>query len=490
MGLLMGIVRRGALAIAFVALGSLVSTMIAPTAALASEGDEEPVVTTTTTAPPVAVDPSTPATTSEGSEPPDTLESATPAPKPKVTRKFVPVKRYNVTRRLVFPVVGVTKFWDGFGGCRDNCTREHHGIDIVTYGWKGLPVVAAHDGTVVKVTYDEGNAGCSVRIRGRDRWETRYFHLNTDHPGSDVPGYPTCPAPGIEVGTQVVAGQIIGYIGDSGNAENTVPHLHFELRSPSGYPIDPYRSLKASSKVTFEWLPTDPQEASIELANATNTDTARVVVVVPSTEFHRLGVSETSSTILSAPMVVIDRDAPQAAIEAIERLEPERLIGLTDEDDYWLREALLPLAPIVAIDRITAAEPRIAPTPYDAVVATSERYVPDRFNTIIVGVVDKIRRSRQEAYDAFIVGHRSIVLTTERWAPRRVGLGSWTWPGKYADEKSLWWPSGDGWVATPMTDDAPDPGIAYVTEKLAQPQTLNFLGSLTELPPMPVWRSS
>jgi len=227
MGLFMGIVRRGTVAIAFVALGSLVPTVLAPTAALASEGDEEPVVTTTTTVPPAAEDPSTPGSASGASASSETQGSATPAPKPKVTRKFVPVKRYNVTRKLVFPIVGVAKFWDGFGDCRDNCTREHHGIDIITYGWKGLPVVAAQDGTVIKVTYDEGNAGCSVRIRGRDRWETRYFHLNTDHPGSDVPGYPTCPAPGIEVGTHVVAGQIIGYVGDSGNAEHTVPHLHF-----------------------------------------------------------------------------------------------------------------------------------------------------------------------------------------------------------------------------------------------------------------------
>ena len=129
--------------------------------------------------------------------------AATPAPAPATGPRptFTPVVRHDVKRTLVFPVIGVTKYWSGFGGCRDNCTREHHGIDILTDGWKGLPVVAAHDGTVVKVTHDEGNAGCSVRIRGRDRWETRYLHLNNDLPGSDTKGW-ACPVPGIEVGAK------------------------------------------------------------------------------------------------------------------------------------------------------------------------------------------------------------------------------------------------------------------------------------------------
>jgi murein DD-endopeptidase MepM/ murein hydrolase activator NlpD len=483
----MGSTGRGATIAVSLALVVTTTFVARAPVASADDGDSEPVVTQPEPpAPAPATEPEAPVDEEADPEP----EFTNPAPAPAAPKiKFTPVVRYNVKRKLVYPIIGVSKFWDGFGGCRDNCTREHHGIDIVTYGWKGLPVVAAHDGTVVKVTYDEGNPGCSVRIRARDRWETRYYHLNNDLVGTDEQGA-GCPAPGIVEGAHVVAGQIIGYVGDSGNAETTVPHLHFELRSPSGYPIDPYRSLKAAAKVVYEWLPTDNQAASIVLSNATHADTARMIVVVPSTELHRLGGSETSATVLTAPLVAIDPAAPQAAIAEIQRLAPERIVGLTDDWDAWLRDMLMPLSPIVAVGPITEPAPPQAPLPHDAVAPSDELYVADRFMTIVTGVVDKIWRSRQEAYQQFITDHRSIVLTTDRWAPRRIGTGSWTYPGKYADADAVWWLTGDGWISTAPGDAAPTPGSAYVTERLAQPQTLAFLGSLAELPPMPVWKSS
>jgi hypothetical protein len=460
--------------------------VLAPVAALADDGDTGTTSTTSTTSTTMA----TTTTTTTASTPPAASDTP-PAPvaKPRPRPTFTPVKRYDVKRKMVFPVIGVSKFWSGFGDCRDNCTREHHGIDIVTYGWKGLPVVAAHDGTVVKVTYDEGNAGCSVRIRARDGWETRYYHLNNDLPGSDEDGFP-CPAPGIEVGKAVTAGQIIGYIGDSGNAEDTVPHLHFELRNRSGYPIDPYKSLRAAAKVTYEWLPSDPQGASLVLSQQVQPDEARVAVVVPSEELHRLGASESEATILNAPLVVIDKNNPQPAIDEIHRLSPERIIGITDDNADWLRDLIHPLAPIFSVDPLTKPTPPEVPTPHDAGSSVTALFVPDRFPTVIAGVVDRLRKSQVEAFDTFTTTHRSIILTTDTWAPRRIGVGSWTWPGKYADKNVVWWLTGDGWTPTAPTDTAPDAGCAYVTERLAVPQTLAYLGSLTELPPMPVWRSS
>jgi hypothetical protein len=405
-----------------------------------------------------------------------------------VQSTFTPVVRYSVKRRLVFPVVGQARFWSGFGGCRDNCTREHHGIDIITYGWKGLPVVAAHDGTVVGVTYDEGNPGCSVRIRGRDRWETRYYHLNNDLPGTDEVGAP-CPAAGIEVGTQVRAGQIIGYIGDSGNAETTVPHLHFELRNRSGYPIDPYRSLRAAERISYEWLPADAQASSIILSQATHPESARVIIVVPKDEIDRLGAGEASATILEAPLIAVDRDDPLPALEEIRRLAPERIVGMSDANAEWLSETLRPLAPIVAIDPIPDPDDVTPPLePADAATATVITPI-DRFTTLVAGVVDRIRNSRRPAFEEFIVDHRSIVLTTERWAPTRIGVRSGSSPGKYADPAVLWWPTGDGWVATETIEEAPPPGFPYVTARRLVPSTLTFLGSLAERPPSPIWRS-
>jgi murein DD-endopeptidase MepM/ murein hydrolase activator NlpD len=426
-------------------------------------------------------------------EPAPTDEPAAPA-KPKEPPKppgatFTPVKRIDVVKKLVFPVVGITRYWSGFGDCRDGCTREHHGIDIMTYDWKGLPVVAATSGTVTKVTYNEGNPGCSIRIRSRDGWETRYLHLNNDVPGSDQVGHP-CPAPGIGVGTKVEAGQVIGWIGDSGNAEKTQAHLHFELRNRSGYPIDPYRSLKKSAKVVYEWLSPDPSTASIALSEANQPDGAPYAFLVSSADVHRLEQSETAAAIYRAPLIVIDMDNPQPALNEIARLNPSRLLMFTDDTPAWLLENLKTNATLVE----TAALPTDTTIPIEGLHAGMdepmvEPNTPDRFATIIAGRVDKIWRSRQDEYATFTEDHRSLVLTDSRWASRSLGEESWNSPGRHADGKLLWWHTGDGWVGTRTVLSPPAPGFAYLTERRATPWNLAFLGSLAELPPMPLWRN-
>ena len=55
-------------------------------------------------------------------------------------------------------------------------------------------------------------------------------------------------SPQLTVGSQVRAGQVIGYMGDSGNAEGSVPHLHFEIRRPDRVPVNPYHSLVAAEQ--------------------------------------------------------------------------------------------------------------------------------------------------------------------------------------------------------------------------------------------------
>jgi murein DD-endopeptidase MepM/ murein hydrolase activator NlpD len=434
--------------------------------------------------PPPAEEPPPPAE----EPPPPAEEPPPPAPKgPKPT--FVPVKRYNVLKKLVFPVAGSAKFHASFGACRDNCTREHHGIDITTRGWKGVPVVAAHDGTVIKVTYDEGNPGCSVRIKGRDRWETRYYHLNNDLPGTDEIGAP-CPAAGIEVGAKVVAGQIIGYVGDSGNAEHTLAHLHFELRNRSGYPIDPYRSLRKAERVTFEWLPDDAQTATIALSEASYPKGAKTLILVPTEEMPAMTGKDEGIMVLQAPVIAVDRNNPAAAVKEIERLRPDRIMVMSDTDTNWLEDLARSIAFMVDTAPLPVAkmEPNLL-KPDVVEEAAFEMNPKDRFATLISGVVDKIYRSKQPAYGEFIADHRTVVFTGDTWAPRGIGQRTNVSPGRRADRKLLWWLTAQGWIGTEEPDEAPSPGVAYVTERRVNIGILNFLGSLAELPPAPLWRS-
>ena len=70
------------------------------------------------------------------------------------------------------------------------------------------------------------------------------MHLDTDEPGTGTGrgGFDTAIAPGLEVGSFVAAGTLIGFVGISGNARSTPPHTHFELHR-EGRAIDPYPML-------------------------------------------------------------------------------------------------------------------------------------------------------------------------------------------------------------------------------------------------------
>ena len=114
--------------------------------------------------------------------------------------------------------------------------------------------------------------------------------------------------------------------------------------------------------------------------------------------------------------------------------------------------------------------------------------MPDRFPTLIAGRVDRISKRHIDGYEAFIADHRAIVLTAQQWAPRRIGIRSWSTPGKYADRDLLWWATGDGWVGTASIEEAPTPGVAYVRERGADTHTLTYLGQLAEMDPYPLWR--
>ena len=148
-------------------------------------------------------------------------------------------------RKITFPAVGKVTYYDDFGACRDGCARAHQGNDVM--GAKLMPLVAAADAHVTFLRTDaSGTSGNMVEITDDAGWSYWYLHVNNDSPGTDDGLNPAEYrfAPGIVLGARVTAGQTIAWMGDSGNAEGTGAHLHFEMHRPDDSAFSPYVSLR------------------------------------------------------------------------------------------------------------------------------------------------------------------------------------------------------------------------------------------------------
>ncbi len=158
---------------------------------------------------------------------------------------------------LTFPVREPVHYYDDFGG-----VRHHPGNDLM--GAKLDHELAANDGTITFVRGDSsGHSGNMLILTGTDGWKYWYIHINNDTPGTDDGANPPRWrfAPGIAEGVHVKRGQFIAYMGDSGEAETTDPHLHFELHRPDDTFIDPYTSLRLAQGAGANGLcayPTNP----------------------------------------------------------------------------------------------------------------------------------------------------------------------------------------------------------------------------------------
>lgn len=157
----------------------------------------------------------------------------------------------NFVYRMGFPVLGGGfGGWSLFGEPRDGGGRLHAGVDILAP--KLTPVVAVRSGTVSGV-HDTPEDCCWVSIRHDNGWISLYVHLNDDTAGTDD-GQGVGIRPGLVEGAPVEQGEVIGWIGDSGNAEGGPPHLHFELWTPWGEPVDPGPSLYSARRRTHPGL--------------------------------------------------------------------------------------------------------------------------------------------------------------------------------------------------------------------------------------------
>lgn len=185
---------------------------------------------------------------------------------------------------ILFPFLERRPWQDDWGAPRSG--HRHEGNDILAP--KGTPVLAVVDGTLDWMNF-EGKISCynpypyyNILLRGDDGNDYFYVHLNNDSPDGkggytdDGLGGPEhAYAPGLRNGSRVKAGQIIGYTGDSGNAEDSIPHLHFEIHI-GGWknPRNPYWSLMAAPTYD-EWKGTVTTTATTTTTLVTTTVTTR-----------------------------------------------------------------------------------------------------------------------------------------------------------------------------------------------------------------------
>jgi murein DD-endopeptidase MepM/ murein hydrolase activator NlpD len=168
------------------------------------------------------------------SEPTTSPPGADPGPPPIVLDPPANVQPQITGQGYVFPVYGPASFTDDFNAARAN-TGWHHGNDI--FAPLGAPVLAVADGTLFSVGWNNVG-GHRLWLRDRQGNEYYYAHLSAYSPLAFN-------------GARVRAGDVIGFVGDSGDAAGTPYHLHFEIHPRAllglGYDgvVNPYRYLLA-----------------------------------------------------------------------------------------------------------------------------------------------------------------------------------------------------------------------------------------------------
>jgi murein DD-endopeptidase MepM/ murein hydrolase activator NlpD len=129
-----------------------------------------------------------------------------------------------------FPVLGYVWYQNDYGAPRyEPYFHLHEGVDL--FAVSGTPASACVDGVIRKLA-DGSIGGISIWLDGDDGITYYYGHLT---------GY----APGVVAGKRVRMGEVLGYVGDTGVAQGTYPHLHFEVHPRGGLPVSPKPILDA-----------------------------------------------------------------------------------------------------------------------------------------------------------------------------------------------------------------------------------------------------
>jgi murein DD-endopeptidase MepM/ murein hydrolase activator NlpD len=198
---------------------------------------------------PVPTAPSRPTTTTAPKKPREPKDNGLPP----VLSKPLDVTPQQNPQGYVFPVYGQSSYGDTYGAFRGDVSGGwHHGDDI--FASLGSPVLAVAHGTVFSVGWNKVG-GWRLWLRDDRGWEYYYAHLSAYSP--------------LAVNGAVVnAGDVLGFVGDTGDAQGTPFHLHFEVHPVEllglGYDgaVDPTKYLDAwrhLQDVRFDaatgWLP-------------------------------------------------------------------------------------------------------------------------------------------------------------------------------------------------------------------------------------------
>jgi murein DD-endopeptidase MepM/ murein hydrolase activator NlpD len=153
-----------------------------------------------------------------------------PTKPPKAKRRKAPRTNTLATNKgFVFPVYGPHNYSDTYGAFRAD-TGFHEGVDI--FAAAGTPVVAVCKGTLNRVG--------TLSISGNRLWvkcdkgKDSFFYCHLSAFANDT-----------RAGEHVTTGKVLGFVGSTGDAEQTPPHLHFEVHPHNGPSVDPYPFLKA-----------------------------------------------------------------------------------------------------------------------------------------------------------------------------------------------------------------------------------------------------
>lgn len=155
-----------------------------------------------------------------------------------VARPTVRPATRSLSSALVFPVAGThSVIKDKWGASRAGGIRKHKGIDI--HARKGTPVVAVCDGLITD-RENGGFGGKALWLKSpKNAWSAYYAHLDKQY---------------VKQGQWVHKGQVIGTVGNTGNARTTPSHLHFGVKKGGSW-VNPLPYVKGATKVVVKNSP-------------------------------------------------------------------------------------------------------------------------------------------------------------------------------------------------------------------------------------------